>query len=359
MHKKTILYIIDNLTRGGAETLLVGILPDIIRRYNVIMVTLSDLCEFKQEELICTEKYSLGFAGKFSFLPCVIKLKKILKHHKPHLVHAHLLNSSIIARLACPKNIPMACTLHSILSKNAFNNSWIYRNIEKAIFNKNHYVIAVSDTVLKDYVKSIARPENSFVLKNYIADVFTKKNHGTKINDMSSKIKMVAVGNIKKVKNYEYLLKALVYLKNYNISLDIYGKGERNYIKKLQGDIIENKLPVTLKGPFDNIDEILPTYRLFVMSSLYEGFGIAAIEAMALGLPLLLPDIAVLKEVTFNNALFFNLNAPEQFAKIVIDIIENKYDMQTLSERGIAIVKENYTKQAYLEKLYTIYDEIF
>jgi glycosyltransferase involved in cell wall biosynthesis len=355
MNKPTLIYVIDNLGRGGAETLLVGILPEIASRFNIILVTLSDLCEFGEEELVCSKMYSLGFSGKLSFLTSIVKLKKIISYHKPQIVHAHLLNSSIIARLACPPGIHLAYSLHSILSLNAFNNSWMYRNIEKKIFNRQHWVVAVSYEVLKDYETTIGKSVNSFILKNYISDAFLKTGLVKKMPDSAAPIKMVAVGNIKKVKNYEYLLDSLMGFKEANVVLDIYGKGEPEYLKILQQKIDDHDLPVTFKGLSRCIDQLLPTYDLYVMSSSNEGFGLAAIEAMASGLPLLLSDVPVLREVTFDNALFFNNNNPASFADLLQDILAGKHNLEAMKEKGKAIVETNYTKKQYIAALGQIY----
>ena len=57
MDKKNILLIIDDLGIGGAETLLVGILPDLNTIYNVILVTLTKKNDFGNQAFICKKKY--------------------------------------------------------------------------------------------------------------------------------------------------------------------------------------------------------------------------------------------------------------------------------------------------------------
>jgi glycosyltransferase involved in cell wall biosynthesis len=358
MGKKTILYVIDNLERGGAETLLVGILPELHSKYLVILVTLSDVCAFKKEEIACWQMISLAHEGKFSFLSSIIKLRKIIKKYRPHLVHAHLVNSSIVARIACPPDIPVAISLHSMLSENVFQESWLYRNLEKFIFNKKHHVIAVSKLVLTDYENCIAKTEHSYVLPNYVSDRFRQVTRRNIPKIPKKGIRLISVGNIKKVKNFEFLLHTFMLLKGYDISLDIYGKGDNSYTTLLLNIISENKLPVRLMGSNNDIASVLPDYDAFVMSSLHEGFGIAAIEAMAMGLPLLLSDINVLKEVSFGNAVFFNLSHPEELAHLLIKWSDGKIDLTPYATSGIGIVEQHYTKTTYLEKLNDIYDQI-
>ncbi len=355
--KKTLLLIIDDLGRGGAEMLFMGILSDLNKRYSVIIVTLIDKNDFEEHIMSCDKKYSLGFNNKISFFSCVSKLRKIIKHHNPSLIHSHLFYSSLIARLACPSVIPLIYSLHNEMSKDVFNNSRMLTILEKNSIKKNHSVIAVSNEVLNDYENTIRKNIRSFVLKNYISEVFFQKKIPEKKSDNFNEIKLVAVGNIKKQKNYIYLIKAFQHLKDYKISIDIYGRENEDF-KILKEEVNKYNLPIFFKGPSNKIDEVLPNYDMYVMCSKLEGFGIAVVEGMASGLPLLLSDLPVFHEVTFNNALFFDVTKPMAFVDLIKEIFAGKYNLKKFSLEGIEIAKQNYTKKIYLKKLFDIYDEV-
>ena len=81
--KKTIVHVIDDLSRGGAETLLVDLLRDLGNYYNIILVTLMPNTEFNESEINCQYRYCLNYKNRFSSLASVIKLRKIIKKHKP------------------------------------------------------------------------------------------------------------------------------------------------------------------------------------------------------------------------------------------------------------------------------------
>jgi glycosyltransferase involved in cell wall biosynthesis len=357
MQKQTLLIVIDNLKKGGAEILLVGILSDLNKIFDVILVTLSDECDFSREKISCKKRYSLDFKNKYSLFTSVSKLKKIIKKDKPSLIHSHLFYSSVIARMSCPDDIPLIYSLHNEMSKNVFNGSKFLTFLEKKTIKKNHSLIAVSKKVLEDYEKIITKMNRAFVLHNYVSnEYFTERNIEKKIKP-EKEITLIAIGNIKKQKNYTYLLKALKNLKNYPVTIDIYGEGNDKEMKTLQDEIDKNKLPVFLKGATNNLQEILPRYDLFVSSSTHEGFGISAVEAMASGLPLLLSDLPVFHEITSDNALFFDVYNPMSFVELISEIFENKHDLSQLSNKGIDISKK-YTKEIYIEKLFKIYASV-
>jgi len=356
MEKPKLLLIIDTLKKGGAEVLLIGILPELSLKFEVILVTLSAECDFNKNEIVCSQRYNLGFKSKISLVPSIFKLKRIIKKHSPALIHSHLVYSSIVARSACPNYIPLLYSIHGELSKNDFNNSKLLALLEKNTIRKNHSLIAVSNAALKDYQKTISKPNKTFILPNFIRDVYLQQGNIKAFKPMQS-LNLVSIGNFKAAKNYEYLIQSFKYLKEFPVSLKIYGNIINPIYSQLQADIERYHLKIDLKGPLKNVQKELANSDLFVMSSKNEGFGIAAIEAMASGLPLLLSDLPVFHEVTIDNALFFDLAEPTSFVRLIKEIFEGKYNLDQLSHNGIKIAKQ-YSKEKYLANLYSIYDEI-
>lgn len=351
--KPTILYLIDDLGRGGAETLLVGLLKELTIDYTIILVTLREKCEFADLFFSDVQRYSLDAVSPWNYLLAIFKLRRIIKRHSPLLVHSHLLLSSLVGKLACPAQIPFIFSVHSELSKNAFADSKILRFLEKITINKRQTMLAVSKTVLNDYVKTTNFKGKTLILNNYIDDHYFEKVNPTILNHPGS-LKVVAVGNIKKAKNYKYLIESFKLLKGHNISLDIYGRIDHPMFAELEAIIAQNNLPVSFMGVNDNIARVLSCYDMYSMSSSHEGFGIAAVEAMACGLPLLLSDLPVLREVTNSNALFFDLQQPDSLAILLKEVLEGRHNLEQLSSRGVKISKK-YTKQQYLKDLVEIY----
>lgn len=357
MAKKTLLLIIDNLGKGGAEILLVGTLRELNQKFQVVLVTLTEVCNFEKEDILCDFHYSLGFNKKSSFIPCIFRLKKIIRRHQPFLIHSHLIYSGLIARMACPSSIPLLYSIHGELSKSDFNQSKVLTFLEKKSIRKNHALLAVSNVVLEDYQKTIRSIPKSYVLHNYISDNYLKQHNSPNKHEKLTSLKLIAVGNIKEAKNYQYLVKSFILLKELPVTLDIYGNTNHSLYKELQQEIDRQKLNITFKGVNDNPQKLFPKYDLFVMSSKNEGFGISVIEAMACGLPVLLSDIPVMREISFQNALFFNLKNPLFFVDLLKKILNGEKHLNELSLNGLTI-SIKYNKKQYVERLFSIYDDL-
>lgn len=354
--KPVILIVIDDLGRGGAETLLVGLLPDLQKRFRIVLVTLKDIDDFDISSVVGLQKHTLAVEGSLGLVMAVFKLRKLIKRYQPALVHSHLLYSTIIGRFACQSNIPFVFSVHSELGKNAFQDSIILRLLEKITLRKNQTLVAVSDTVLRDYEKIMKFKGRKIVIENYIADTFYSIDQPNSF-DYNSTLRIVAVGNIKKAKNYKYLVETFKFLKDLPVTIDIYGKKDAIIYRQLQTIIEKYELPVNFKGVAVDIPAQLKNYDLYVMSSEHEGFGMAAVEAMACGLPVMLSDLPVLREVSKGNAIFFDITDSYAMASEVKNIINRKYDLHQMSVNGILIARK-FNKQQYLVKLEKLYSQL-
>jgi glycosyltransferase involved in cell wall biosynthesis len=105
------------------------------------------------------------------------------------------------------------------------------------------------------------------------------------------------------------------------------------------------------------MEKILPQYDAFVMSSFYEGQPVSLLEAMACGLPALLADIPVLREVTGTDAIYFDINDPDSFVAAVQQVLDGKYDLKKMAGAGHIKVNAFAHRQQHLQKIRALYNE--
>lgn len=350
---KTIIHIIDSLSRGGAETLLIQIVKN-MDCYRHIVVTLSGDIGFSDFELKGIRHEILGFRNSASYPSVILKLRKLISKEKPYLVHVHLPLSSFIARLACPRNIPLFISIHNNYSDSLKKVSKKLFILEKLLHGKREKLIFVSNAIKQDYENIIGVKGKYYILPNFISDKYFLNYKESIHSKHSEPFKLVSVGNLKSQKNYKLLIQAFSFLNRSDYTLDIYGEGsERMGLISL---INEFKLDnVTLKGSVPEIDQHLKSYDAFILASTYEGFGLAPIEAAATGLPLLLSDISVFREVTNGEASFFNPNDAFDISEKISEMAHNYAAKHQKSDRLRAFIMDNYTMSKYINKLSDIY----
>lgn len=351
MIKPVIIHVIDSLKMGGAEVLLKNTIP-ILPEYDHLVIYLED--DIQQHavfdlnaRLIC-----LKHKGWKNVRKTVISLRKVIKKESPFVVHSHLFFSSLVARLATPRSVPLINTLHSIYSVDAFGKNKKSLWAERMTLKKHHSLIAVSGFVLDDYLAFVPFKGKRYTLYNFLPDIFFEDGHSK--TSRKETLKCIAVGNLKEAKNYPYLLAIMEKVRDLPITLDIYGKGQLK--KVLQNIIDDRKLRVRLCGSANNIKNILSGYDLFIQASSHEGFGLSVIEAIASRLPVFISDIPVFREVTGNHAHFFSLKNEQEAADALTKLSQNVNLLYNYTDKAYEHAYVNYNAETYRRRVIEIYN---
>ena len=120
---------------------------------------------------------------------------------------------------------------------------------------------------------------------------------------------------------------------------------------------LEEKVLFTQYIPDEDMNPLMCGALAFVFPSIYEGFGIPPLEAMACGVPVLASNAASLPEVTGDCAVTCDPYSEEEIAEGLCRLYSDSELRADLSRRGLERAK-TLTWDSSAEKLYSVYKEL-
>jgi glycosyltransferase involved in cell wall biosynthesis len=209
--------------------------------------------------------------------------------------------------------------------------------------NKATKVIAISEHTKKDicavYHKS---PEDVIVTYlGYDTELYRPTTNPLVLKKYAINTPyFLFLGSLKPSKNIENLLEAFNKINHTNYSLVIAGKKAWLYdkifsrVKKLG---LLNKVIFTGFTPDEDIPPLMTHSTAFVLPSLYEGFGIPVLEAMACGTPVVVSNVASLPEVAGEAGIYVDPYSVDSITQGLQVAISNKSSQ--FVKRGLSRVK--------------------
>lgn len=177
---------------------------------------------------------------------------------------------------------------------------------------------------------------------------------------------LIQVAKITEKKNQLFSLDLFKMIKNRGFKMVFIGntKADEVYYQKVCEQIKKNNLQtkVIFTGPIDQnrkpwiIPILLKNSVLAVFPSLYEGFGIPPMEAMASGTPVVMSDRGALKEI-YGQDFTFPLEDKIKWTNVVNDLINNKKFKKSYLEKQTVLAK-NYHWEAVAKRYSKLFRDI-
>ncbi len=210
----------------------------------------------------------------------------------------------------------------------------------------------------KDLIKYADFSEDKIVVTPLGVDI-ARYHPGLNLENIKQKYNLkrpylLYVGRIDAKKNLPVLLEAFEDNQEVNKDFDLVLAGSRNFkFKDEEFEIAYKKLGKKgrLLGyvPEEDLPALYCGANAFVFPSMYEGFGLPVIQALACGVPSLVSEISVLREVTHGNALFAPPTSLENWSSALSKIVYDNNFRETLKQRGPCIA-EQYSWEACAKK---------
>ena len=353
--KLKVLQVINSLSVGGAEKLVVDIsksLKDSTINNKVLVLQYTD--SFLQQQIEEQSEDDLEYLTRGSvYNPFLIfRLIKFLKRFD--VIHMHLFPTLywvVFASFFISKP-RLIYTEHS--TENRRRRIYLFKLLDRIIYKRLNVVTCITQSTKENLVNHIGYDNNFKIVNNgiFIDDYYDKAADYDFLKDT---FRLIQVSSFREQKDQMTLLKAMTLLPE-NISLILVGEGE------LKGDCInycklnnlENR--VLFLGARKDVPELLNYADITILSSHYEGFGLAILEGMAAGKPALASNVKGVKEIVNGYGLLFEKGDYSELASLILKLKNDKLFYETISKKCFERAQD-YDINFMISKLVEIYKD--
>jgi glycosyltransferase involved in cell wall biosynthesis len=360
INKKSIVVITTSFRGGGAQKIAVNLANHYSAKHKVELIAFMPEGPYYIDIITGVKKTFLNVRTRNS----LIKLFYVLKKTKPDYILSVTRDSNIIVGLIAllfkskiifrEANVLDGTLSMSFVKKN------IFLNLMRFTYQFADKVIANSPDTKKDLLKyNIVKESKCKVIPNPVIPdnvnfLMNKKVSHEWFDDPNIKT-IINVGRLSQQKNQKLLINAFEKSLKINNSLRLIiigvGKEYKNLINLVKALEIDEYVQI-----LDFKQNIYPYYKnsdLFVLSSLYEGFGNVIVEAMASAIPVICTDCSGGPSFILRNGKFGDLiplDDPKTLSNLIIKRINN-VDHKIISlarkrafEFSISNISEEYLK---------------
>ena len=295
----TVLHVIETLSRGGAERLLVTVLPELVRQgMRAEVVVLRPVLDLQAElEAEGIAVHILPKRGKWALLGAARDLARLAKECRADIIHAHLYFPTVITALARLLRLFDGVThasFHNLAYGGANKRTW------KLVLRQKLAQFLVPRGINQPQGVSQASADHfaaAYGLRNVVVIQNAMDIRILEAIDFSTGDAVVLPGRLVPEKGHLDLIAALALLKTPCPPVIFAGDGPLR--SKLEDEIRVTGLPITITGRllYPDMLRTVAAARLVVIPSRYEGFGLTALEALALGRPVVASTAGGLPEV--------------------------------------------------------------
>jgi glycosyltransferase involved in cell wall biosynthesis len=248
-------------------------------------------------------------------------------------------------------------------------NLFLHKMWARRALNDANYIVVISDTVKEELVQTLGVPKEKIRL------VYPGVSERYKVQDRSRAAAFISekygvspryiatVGIVHPRKNLGLLVEVLRILKT---------SGELDYPLLVAGPIgfknsslfqairdaglTEKEIRFLGYLPEEDMPSFYAGAQLFLFPSLYEGFGLPPVEAMACGTPVISSDAPSMPEVLGEAAILEPLSSPERFASAIRKVLADDSLRGSMEAKGIRRA-ERFRYEASVRKLLEVFGE--
>ena len=350
--KNNILHISRTMDIGGAERIVYQLSSDLKDEFDSVHVASTGglwESELAAKEIQHHKILDIDSKNPVTVLKLLYSIRQIIKNNEITIVHTHHRMAAFYIRLlkfVCPK------LTHVYTAHNVFKDKLpLYRF---ALGNAKS--VAVGEAVNKNLKEDVGITDSKVIYNGVIL-----KKTDNQVDDIVGYdgTKLGCIARLSEQKGLTYLIEAMPLLTVKNIRLFIVGDGElRN---ELENKVKELHLQdsVTFLGYRKDIVECINSFDFCVLPSVFEGFGLVAIEAFMNSKTLVATDIPGLNEVVTNeNGILVPVKDPIALAVAIDKLASDATLREELASQAKKDYESKFSYPLFLENYRELYREL-
>ena len=332
-----VLYVITSLRIGGAEKLMVDLLPRLQKAGIDVELCVFDGTEtsFKKEFLTTGIPLIEFSKGRNVYSPLnLFSLIKLLRKNNYDIIHTHNTAPQLFGAISSMVCSVVLCTTEHNTSNRRRGSMW-YGLIDRWMYGRYSKIICISEKTEKNLRDSLSHfsPKTQTILNGIDTTKYANAFAGgiDKIKD-NCEIAIIQVAGFRYQKDQKTVIRALKLLPP---TAHLYFAGDGDLMAECKKLAIECDVQqrVHFLGVRTDVPQLLKNSDIVVMSSHWEGFGLAAVEGMAAGKPVLATDVDGLREVVKGAGILFNHNDFIDLANKINSLINDDKLYEKISKR--------------------------
>ena len=302
----------------------------------------------------------------FSTYRNFIKMPKVLKKYNLDIIHHTTNLGPFIFKGLMPgkKNIQTIHDIIPLLFRNTHEKAvkLAFKYFLPSIVKNADKIIAVSESTKRDLINTLGVPRDKIKVIYEGASNIYRPVKGNVIKErFGTENYILYVGALEPKKNLITLIRAFSEAKKKGVKEDLVLVGKDGWKYKEVYDEIERldlTADVLITGYVElkDLPYIYSSAKVFVMPSLYEGFGLPVLEAMSCGTPVITSDRGSFPEIVGNAGITIDALDSEKFADAISNVLDDKELSKKMRRKGLEQAKK-FTWKRTAEETIKVYED--
>jgi len=350
--KNSILHISRTMDIGGAERIVYQLSSDLKDEFDSVHVASTGglwESELAAQGIQHHKILDIDSKNPVTVLKLLFSIHQIIKQKGITIVHTHHRMAAFYIRLL---KLVHPKLIHVYTAHNVFKDKLPLYGFAL----KNAKSVAVGEAVNKNLKEDVGITDSRVIYNGVVL-----KETDEQVDEIISYdgIKLGCIARLSEQKGLTYLLDAMSLLTIKDIRLFIVGEGELR--EELENKVKELNLQdsVIFLGYRKDIVECINSFDFCVLPSVFEGFGLVAIEAFMNSKTLVATDIPGLNEVVTNkNGVLVPAKDPAALASAIDKLATDATLRQELSSQAKKDYENRFSYPMFLENYRALYREI-